>query len=136
MKLTEVEPRFVEFVPDVLEDGIVYVSIPYDAVVHRCCCGCGEKVSTPLSPAQWSLTYDGFRISLWPSVGSGSLPCNSHYIISRNEIQWCTPLSAAQTAAARQKDHGVVVAQYAAPEHPERRGWWRRLATRVRHRSR
>lgn len=136
MKLTEVKPRFVEFVPDTLEDGIVYVSIPYGAMVHLCCCGCGEKVSTPLDPAQWSLTYDGKQISLSPSVGNGSLPCNSHYIISRNGVQWCAPLTAGQTAAARQNDHGVVVAQYAVSEQPERHGWWRRLVMRVRHRSR
>ena len=30
--------EFVEFIPDKLEDGIVYVSIPYATVAHECCC--------------------------------------------------------------------------------------------------
>jgi len=130
VRLNSVEPRFVEFVPDTLEEGIVYVSIVYGAVVHTCCCGCGEKVSTPLSPAQWSITYDGRRISLWPSIGSGTLPCNSHYIISHNQVQWASSLTEAQTQAAHRRDRSALVDHYQTQERQAARpGWFHRIRT-------
>jgi hypothetical protein len=124
--VNRIEPQFVEFLPDVLEDGVVYISMEYGAVVHLCCCGCGEKVSTPLSPAQWSLTYDGENITLSPSVGSGTLPCNSHYNITRNEVRWAPTMTKAQTAAALTRDRAVVTEhlEHAAP----RKRWWSRIA--------
>lgn len=134
MRVDRIEPRFVEFVPEILEDGALYISIPYGAIVHRCCCGCGEKISTPLSPAQWKFTYDGETVSLSPSVGSGMLPCNSHYFIIRNQVQWTVPLTRAQTAAALRRDRSVVSEHHEAKEAPEMpsrwlerlRGWFRR----------
>lgn len=135
MRLNRVGPRFVEFVPDVLEQGVVYISIPYGAIVHGCLCGCGEKVSTPLSPAQWSLTYDGEHISLSPSVGSGTLPCNSHYVIARNEVRWAATMTKAQTVAALDRDRAVLVEhrEPAAPVGQKRRHWWSWVAGRFRH---
>jgi len=129
-----VEPQFVEFIPDVLEDGVVYISVPYGAIIHACCCGCGSKVSTPLSPAQWNFTYDGEHISLSPSVGSGALQCNSHYIISRNEVRWARSLTKTETAASLQRDHAAA-AQHYEPEPTAsvaRDSWWRRCNAWVR----
>ncbi len=138
MRRDRVEPQFVEFIPDVLEDGIVYISIPYGAIIHACCCGCGVKVSTPLSPAQWYFTYDGERISLSPSVGSGALQCNSHYIISRNQVRWARPLTKAETAASLERDHTVAVQHYEPdPTAPVVKApWWRRCNGWVRTRIR
>ena len=59
--------EFVEFIPDVLEEGKIYVSIEHSTVVHRCCCGCGKEVVTPLSPTDWKLIFNGKTISLDPS---------------------------------------------------------------------
>ncbi|WP_310793974.1 DUF6527 family protein [Paraburkholderia sp. BL23I1N1] len=53
----------------------------YGTISHSCCCGCGNEVVTPLTPTDWSLTFDGEHISLWPSVGSWNLPCQSHYVV-------------------------------------------------------
>lgn len=129
MRVNRIEPQFVEFVPDVLEDGIVYISMEYGAVVHACCCGCGEKVSTPLSPAQWVLTYDGENITLSPSVGSGTLPCNSHYNITRNEVRWAPTMTKAQTAAALTRDCAEVTEhlEHAAPPSPTCERWCSRI---------
>lgn len=80
------EPRFVEFVPERLDEGVLYISIEYATVVHLCYCGCGNQVVTPLSPVFWELTYDGEAVSLFPSVGSWSFPCRSHYWIVRNRV--------------------------------------------------
>jgi hypothetical protein len=58
--------RFVEYIPERPEPGMLYVSVPYATVVHRCGCGCGNKVVTPLSPFDWKLAFDGKSISLYP----------------------------------------------------------------------
>src|SRR6058998_1537160 len=66
--------EFVDYVPEELEDGVVYVSIRYSTAVHLCCCGCGIEVASPISPADWELTFDGESITLHPSIGNWSLP--------------------------------------------------------------
>ena len=76
--------QFVAHIPDELQEGVLYNSMEYGTLAHRCCCGCGEEVDTPLSPSGWQITFDGEAVSLWPSVGSWSLPCRSHYIIRKN----------------------------------------------------
>lgn len=80
--------KFVEYIPKTLEDNIIYISLEYGAITHKCCCGCGEKVFTPLSPTDWKLTYDGEAVSLYPSIGSWNLPCRSHYWIKNNQVVW------------------------------------------------
>jgi len=84
----KMQHKFVEFIPDELEDGILYVSITYATVLHKCCCGCGNEVVTPLSPSDWQLTFNGETISLFPSIGNWSFPCRSHYWIRKNEVKW------------------------------------------------
>ncbi len=58
--------EFVDLIPDELAEGTVYVSILYATVVHKCCCGCGNEVVTPLGPTDWQLVFDGESISLTP----------------------------------------------------------------------
>src|SRR5690349_19915976 len=99
-KLLLLAPEFVEFIPDVPEDGRLYVSIPYTTVVHKCCCGCGREVVTPLSPTDWTLIFDGKTISLDPSIGNWGFSCRSHYWIRRNEVKWAEPWSPQQIKAA------------------------------------
>jgi hypothetical protein len=80
--------EFVEFIPNELKDGTIYVSTAYATVAHRCCCGCGREVITPLSPTDWKLIFDGESISLDPSIGNWNFPCRSHYWIERNRVNW------------------------------------------------
>ena len=75
------EPSFVDIVPNDLEDGKLYISLKYRTVVHRCACGCGEEVNTPLHPTGWAITFDGATVDLWPSIGNWSEICQSHYWI-------------------------------------------------------
>src|SRR5205807_234586 len=70
---TALAHEFVEYMPDQLKDGVLYVSIPFATGAHKCCCGCGQEVVTPLSPTDWKLIFDGRSISLDPS--NLSLPC-------------------------------------------------------------
>ncbi|MDR6743235.1 hypothetical protein J2X56_005272 [Herbaspirillum sp. 1173] len=94
------EPRFVKGIPRELEKGILYVSMEYGTVVHSCCCGCGHEVVTPLTPNDWTITYNGVSASLWPSVGNWNLPCRSHYIIKANQAIEAGPWNNSQIKAA------------------------------------
>jgi len=78
--------EFVEYIPDRLEDGTIYVSMAFATVAHKCCCGCGNEVITPLSPTDWKLIFDGQSISLDPSIGNWNFACRSHYWIKRNMV--------------------------------------------------
>ena len=93
--------EFVEFIPDKLENGIVYVSMPYATVVHKCCCGCGTEVVAPLSPTDWKLIFDGETVSLDPSIGNWSFACKSHYWIRRNKVKWAPRWSQDEIDAVR-----------------------------------
>ena len=96
--------EFVEYVPDSLNDDVLYVSIGFATVVHKCACGCGGEVVTPLSPVDWKLTFDGKTISLHPSIGNWSFPCQSHYWIERDQVKWARKWSEGQIAEGRERD--------------------------------
>ena len=71
-----------------MDQGVLYVSIVYATAIHKCACGCSQQAVTPLSPDEWSLTYDGQTISLKPSIGNWGMECKSHYWIQGNRIIW------------------------------------------------
>ncbi len=96
--------EFVRHIPEALAAGTIYVSVDFATVVHRCCCGCGNQVVTPLSPTDWTLTFDGESISLDPSIGNWSFPCRSHYWIRRSRVRWARDWSEEQIEAARRLD--------------------------------
>ena len=95
--------EFVDHIPEQLDDGVLYVSIRFGTVVHRCACGCGEEVVTPLGPAEWRLTYDGRTVSLEPSIGNWSFPCRSHYWVDGGIVRWAHVFSKTEVALVRQK---------------------------------
>lgn len=103
-KTEEFEPRLVEFVPKELEPGVIYISIKYRTTVHLCASGCGNKVVLPLGPAQWNITWDGETISMSPSVGNWEYPCESHYWIRRNLVQWAPKWSRERIERGRERD--------------------------------
>lgn len=88
-----VQHRFVELIPDKIEDGILYISLDYGAVIHNCACGCGSEVNTPLSPTGWEMSYNGEAVTLSPSVGNWSFNCRSHYWITDGKIEWASSWS-------------------------------------------
>ncbi|MCX7218906.1 MAG: DUF6527 family protein, partial [Burkholderiales bacterium] len=98
---------FVEFIPETIKDGVLYISLRYATAIHNCCCGCGEEVVTPLTPTDWSLTYDSHSVSLSPSIGSWSLPCQSHYFIKKNKVVWSGSMSQYQIDRGRAIDRRV-----------------------------
>lgn len=104
MRLDAIRPEFVEFVPKVLEPGVLYISQKYKTASHLCACGCGEKVVTPLSPADWKLQIDGGAVSLHPSIGNWNYACQSHYWIRRNQISWSHAMTKQQIARVQARD--------------------------------
>lgn len=104
MRLKDIRPEFVEFIPRQLEDGILYISERYKTASHKCACGCGEKVVTPLSPVEWQLSKSGDTVSLYPSIGNWNYSCRSHYWIRNNRIQWAGPMTKRQIAQVQRKD--------------------------------
>ena len=96
--------RFVENMPEKLDENVIYVSIPFETVMHLCACGCKNEVVTPLSPAEWSVTFDGETISLYPSIGNWSLACKSHYWIRKNHVEWSTKWSKEEIEEVKRTD--------------------------------
>jgi len=77
---------FVDYMPNLLSDGVLYISMKYSVVIHLCPCGCKGKVVTPLSPDDWILKFDGEKVSLYPSIGNWNFECKSHYWIRNNKV--------------------------------------------------
>ena len=144
MKTNTFAPEFVEYIPGHLDNGVLYVSIPYCTAVHKCACGCGNKVVTPISPADWQILFDGEGLSLFPSVGNWGFPCKAHYWISSNKVSWAkawTPEQIAHGRARERRAHAEYFARrdgHAAPEDMPQSAsatplafrrvskWWRR----------
>jgi hypothetical protein len=136
-RLSLIEPEFVELIPPELSFGRLYVSMKYATTQHLCACGCGKKVVLPLSPAEWSLRYDGETVSMSPSVGNREYTCRSHYWIERNRIHWAKAWSPEQIEVGRARDladletYFEVRREAGAPVVPEPASpWWRRLIRR------
>ncbi len=101
---TALMPSFVDFIPEVLEEGVLYVSVRYKTACHKCSCGCGKKVVTPLTPTGWRITYDGRTVSLYPSIGNWKLACRSHYWITNNRVKWAEEWTAQEIAESFSHD--------------------------------
>lgn len=108
--------EFVEFIPDQLETGVLYISIDFATAAHKCACGCGTEVITPLGPTDWSLIFDGVSVSLDPSIGNWSFPCRSHYWIKRNNIRWAPQWSVERVNRIRSYDQDQKEHYYQQPK--------------------
>lgn len=121
MRLTNMVPEFMTSFPEQLKPGHLYVSTHFSTAAHLCACSCGSEVITPLSPAQWVLTFDG-TISMRPSIGNWALPCQSHYVIDHGAIRWARGFTRDEIQRNRESDHRTLDAA-----HATQGGWWSRL---------
>lgn len=132
--------EFVEFIPSELKQGTIYVSMRFGTASHLCACGCGSKVVTPIRPTDWKLIYDGKSVSLDPSIGNWSFPCQSHYWIRNNSVRWADQWSSEKIQAGRQHDRDIKADHFgtsAVPPHQAdlgapvavsaKTGFWHRL---------
>ena len=149
MKVISIQPQFVDFIPKSLSSGVLYISVKYRTAAHKCCCGCGTKIVTPLTPTDWEITEFNGVVSLWPSVGNWNHPCQSHYIIRKNHVLWVGTMTRQEIAYGRAIDEEAKAAYYGshraettqqtstpptqdAPKNtmtksPQPRHWWERL---------
>jgi hypothetical protein len=104
MRIGKLQHRFVKAIPEKLEDGVLYISPDYRTITHKCCCGCGFEVVTPLGPTDWKLTFDGVSVSLFPSIGNWSLACRSHYWVEKGNVHWAGQWTDRQIAQGRRAD--------------------------------
>lgn len=97
-------PEFVNEIPEEICEGYLYLCLSYNAVIHKCACGCGEIISTPLDKNHgWIMQYDGEAVTLSPSIGNGSYKCRSHYFIRENSIVWLGNIGESVTKLRRKQ---------------------------------
>ncbi|WP_212750977.1 DUF6527 family protein [Pseudoalteromonas ruthenica] len=120
----KMQHKFVEFVPESVQPNTLYVSLEYGTAVHKCCCGCGEEVVTPLSPSDWKLIFDGESVSLMPSIGNWSFNCRSHYFIKNSNVAWCNDTGVAKVRPVKQP----IEAESTKPTFVQQiKSWWSKL---------
>lgn len=129
MRALSLRPLYVEFIPKELEDGVLYISRRFNTASHRCCCGCGTKIVTPLRETEYQLTDHGGQVSLHPSIGNWDHPCQSHYVIKANRVIWAPSMTRAQIQFGRTHDDALKDAYFAKVAWP----WWRRAASEIKH---
>lgn len=106
--------KFVEFLPEQLDEATVYISMTYATAAHRCCCGCGNEVVTKFSPTDWKLLFDGKTISLDPSIGNWGFDCRSHYWIRQNQVNWAGTWTQEDIESGRRSDQIAKQRYYAS----------------------
>ena len=116
MKTSSLTYQSVEFIPERLSPGVLYVSHKYNTATHLCCCGCGEEIVTPIMPTEWQLTLNGNRPTLNPSVGNWSLPCRSHYWIKNGQVEWSYQMSEWEIQRGRDMDRRLKDQYYSEPD--------------------
>ncbi len=132
--------KFVKFIPqkEDLADDVLYISLEYGTIVHKCCCGCGKEVVTPLSPTDWKFTYDGETITLFPSIGNWNFDCQSHYWIKNSKVIMAGKLSKSEIEKGRQYDKYSKQKYFNNKVDPifpetknskEKLNWWSQLKT-------
>lgn len=92
MKINELTPLFVEYIPKEKNSGILYISEKFNISIHLCACGCGEQSVLPFNTkGEWKMINNNGLISFTPSVGnfSGEKVYHAHYYITNNKIVWC-----------------------------------------------
>jgi hypothetical protein len=125
MKVQSLHPEYVEYIPRDMMDGTLYISKKFRTASHRCCCGCGTKIVTPLRETEYTLTERGGLVSLRPSIGNWNHPCQSHYWVRDNQIVWAGRMSRREIRRGRAYDEDLKRAYFAEPE----RTWWRQAGS-------
>lgn len=123
MKTSRFAHRFVDRVPEVLDEGVLYLALDRGTMLHLCACGCRSEVVTPLGQTDWRMGFDGEAVTVEPSIGNWSLPCRSHYFIRGGAVRWAGDWSDEQVNRGRRRDRQRKAAQLAnidegPAEHP------------------
>lgn len=115
IRTNQLTHQFVQHIPERLQSGMLYISLEYGTAMHSCCCGCREKVVTPLTPTDWKMTFDGETVSLFPSIGNWALPCRSHYWIKRGKVFEAGQWTSEEIEAERSRDRAAKAKFFGTP---------------------
>ena len=130
-RLSHITPRFIDSIPKILEDGVIYISETYGTASHKCACGCGKRVVTPLTPTDWEVVRErNGSVSLLPSIGNWDYPCQSHYWISHNRIDWAPQWTRSRIEAGRRFDREQKAAHFDTRDG-SKTSWLRNMVTRM-----
>jgi hypothetical protein len=94
-RINEIKPCFIEYIPESIEEGVLYISEEFNVSIHLCACGCKEKTVMPIDHVingvdhGWQMVNENNLISFTPSIGNfNPPPYHAHYFITRNKIIW------------------------------------------------
>lgn len=124
----EVKFKFVVTMPDSIDEGTVYITTHYNTAIHKCMCGCGNEVVTPLSPNDWHFCYNGESISLSPSIGNWSFECQSHYWIESGQVVWAQSWSKHRIEKNRKAD---ILSRGLKGKYVGKTKWWTSILYRL-----
>lgn len=130
MRMQAIRPVHVDFMPKSFEEGVLYISMKYRTASHRCCCGCGTRIVTPLRDTEYELIQHEGSISLYPSIGNWNHPCQSHYWIRNNRVIWCARMNRDEIQRGRAGDDALKNAYFGEPSPIQ--PWWRRALEALR----
>ena len=82
LRKVPVKVKYVEIIPDKLEQDIIYISNEYKTSIHLCLCGCGKKAVTPTGKNGWTITSNENGVTFKPSILNTNCPNMYHYIIT------------------------------------------------------
>jgi hypothetical protein len=81
-------PQFVEFMPEVKEPNILYISKRFNLAIYLCDCGCNGQNVLPLSNSgighTWKCTEQDGKVSLMPSILNNV--CGTHGVLTNNIV--------------------------------------------------
>lgn len=109
--------KFARAFPERLDEGVLYISVEFATAAHRCFCGCGSEVYTRFSPTDWSMKFDGQTVTINPSIGNWSFPCQSHYILANGRVRWADKWSRERIDLGRFLDRERKERQYKGESH-------------------
>lgn len=108
--------QFVQHIPEKIEPGILYISLEFKTIIHSCACGCGNEIVTQISPDKWTFIFNGESVSLNPSIGNWSLPCQSHYWIKNSQVKWASKFTDYEIGQVKNQDKEDSEAYYFAKD--------------------
>jgi len=90
-KITELETKFCEHIPDLISEGVLYVSLFFEIAIHLCPCGCGNQSVTPFDTDfnldnGWDIKIDSDKVTFTPSILNNNCPNKAHYYITDGKI--------------------------------------------------
>lgn len=130
-RIRRFEHRFCEFIPESLEQGVVYLAPQHHACLHLCACGCGEEVSTPLSATEFAYSIENKGVTLFPSIGNHDFPCRSHYFITNGAVRWSYKMDPEEIDYGRRLDRDLKASYYGSSKPSKLRHWLTRFANSI-----